>query len=107
MAEGLRADGYARAAATLAGAALEEHLRKLANKNAIDTSGKKAAEINSELKKAHTYGEPMRATIEGYQKVRNAAAHGQPGFDGADTSLVGSVEPMIVGVREFIARFPA
>lgn len=107
MADGLRRDAYYRAAATLAGAALEEHQRKLAAKYSIPTAGKKATEVNSDLKKAGAYGEPMRATIEGYQKTRNAAAHGDPGFEGSDVSLVGNVEPMIVGVRAFVAQYPA
>jgi hypothetical protein len=49
----------------------------------------------------------MRAAIENYQKVRNAAAHGDPGFEAPDTTLVGHVEPMTIGVRALIAQHPA
>jgi hypothetical protein len=114
--EGLHRDGYSRAAAVVAGAALEEHIRKLAVKHGTGseyTSGTKAGAaktaslMNSELKAAGVYGEPQRAIVEGWQKVRNEAAHGEAGFDGADRTLVANVQPMIDGIRAFIAQYPA
>lgn len=110
--EGLLRDGYARAAAVLAGAALEEHIKLLAAKHGTGTtnadgSPKKAVVMNAELKKAGLYTETQRATVEGWQKLRNDAAHGNPGFDGDNTSLVPNIGPMIQGVRAFVAAFPA
>jgi hypothetical protein len=109
---GLVGDGYSRAATVVVGAALEEHLKKLAVKNqlpVLDGNGrpKKASEINADLRRANIYGEAQRASIEAWQKLRNDAAHGQPGFDGSDTSKVALVGPMIDGVRAFVAQHGA
>jgi len=110
--EGLLRERYARAATVLAGAALEEHIKLLATKHGTGTtnpdgSPKKAAVMNAELRKAGVYTEAQRATIEAWQKLRNDAAHGEPGFEQADTSLVPNIAPMIQGVRAFVAAFPA
>lgn len=112
QAEGLLCAKCARAATVLAGAALEEHIKLLANKHGTgtanqDKSHKQAAVMNAELRKAGVYTEAQRATIEGWQKLRNEAAHGNPGFDGPNTSLVSNIPAMIQGVRGFIAAFPA
>ena len=63
--------------------------------------------INNELRGAGVYADVQRTIVEGWQKVRNVAAHGLPGFDGANTSHVGNVTPMIDGIRVFIAQYPA
>jgi hypothetical protein len=110
--EGLLRDAYARAATVLAGAALEDHIELLAKKHGTGTtnadgSPTKAVVMNAELKKAGLYTEAQRATVEGWQKLRNDAAHGNPGFDGDNTSLVPNIGPMIQGVRAFVAAFPA
>ena len=63
--------------------------------------------MNGELKAAGAYSEAQRATVESWQKLRNAAAHGNPGFEPPDVSLVVNVEPMIIGVRGFIPAFLA
>lgn len=110
--EGLLRDRYARAATVVAGAALEEHIKLLATKHGTgatnaDGSPKKAAVMNAELRKAGLYNEAQRATVEGWQKLRNNAAHGNPGFDGDNTSLVANIEPMLQGIRGFVATFPA
>ena len=109
--EGLRGEGFSRAATVIAGAALEEHVRQLATKYGIPTlhngKPKKASMLNNELKGAGVYTDAQRTIVEGWQKLRNVAAHGQPGFDGADTSHAGSVESMISGIRGFIVQYPA
>jgi hypothetical protein len=112
QADGLRRDSYHRAATVVTGAALEDHLKKLATKHGTGTTQsngtpKKASTINNELKAAGIYNEAQRATVEGWQKLRNDAAHGDPGFEPPNVSLVVNIEPMIVGVRGFIAAFPA
>jgi hypothetical protein len=108
QAAGLLRDGkYYRAATIIAGAALEEHLKKLAAKHAINIAGMKAAQVRDELKKAGAFPEPQRASIDGWQKLRNEAAHANPGFEGSDTKHVGSVEPMLMGIQAFIAQYPA
>jgi hypothetical protein len=112
QADGLRHSGFHRAATVVAGAALEEHVKKLATKHGTGTTRpdgtpKKASTMNSELKAAGVYNEAQRATVEGWQKLRNGAAHGDPGFEPPDSSLVPNIEPMITGVRGFVAAFPA
>lgn len=118
QAEGLQAEGYSRAAMVVAGAALEEHIRKLCVKNGITLEvqnprdptkmePKKATTLNAELKKAGVYAEAKRAIVEGWQKLRNVAAHGEPGYDGADRSLESSVRPAIDGIRAFVVDYPA
>jgi hypothetical protein len=112
QATGLQRDGYSRAATVVAGAALEEHIKKLAVKHSIDLvtpnkDHKRASILNSELKKAGLYSEAQRAVVEGWQKVRNDAAHGNPGFEGADKGHVQSVSPMITSIRGFIVQYPA
>lgn len=110
--EGLHREKYSRAATVIVGGALEEHIRLLAIKHGTgaalsDGTPKKASVMNAELKKASVYSETQRAIVEGWQKLRNDAAHGKPGFDGSDTSQVASVKPMIEGIRAFIAQYPA
>jgi hypothetical protein len=116
--QGLQTDGYSRAAMVVAGAALEEHIRKLCVKNGIaleiphsrdptKLEPKKASVLNAELKKAGVYQEAKRAVVEGWQKLRNAAAHGEPGFDGPDRSHESSIKPVIDGIRAFIVHYPA
>lgn len=112
QAEGLQRDGYSRAAMVVGGAALEGHLRKLAVKNRIAVmtdrgDHKKASQLNTEMKVAGLYNEAQRAIVEGWQKLRNDAAHGSPGFEPPETGHVGSVGPAIVGIRHFIVQYPA
>ena len=112
QADTLQREGYHRAATVVSGAALEEHLKKLATKHGtgpMQSSGspKKASTMNNELKGAGAYNEAQRATVEGWQKLRNDAAHGDPGFEPPDNRLVRNITPMIIGVRGFIAALPA
>ena len=112
QAEGLLADRYARAATVVAGASLEDHIKKLASKYSLaplaaNGSPKKAAVLNSELKAAGVYAETQRATIEGWQKLRNDAAHGDPGFEPPTDTLIPNIAPMIAGIRGFLAQYPA
>jgi hypothetical protein len=115
---GLQAEGYSRAAMEVAGAALEDHIRKLCVKNSIPIEApnprdptklepKKANVLNADLKKAGTYSEAKRTIIEGWQKLRNLAAHGEPGFDGVNQSHVSEVKPAIDGIRAFVVEYPA
>jgi len=102
-------NGYRRAAAVLAGATLEEHLRKLAMTNAVatlDTNGKpkKASALNSELYSANVYTKPEHAQVDAWQKIRNDAAHGEPNFEKNHTDA--DIARMITGVRDFLVKHP-
>lgn len=111
MAEHLSGEGYKDPAAVLAGAVLEQHLRKLCIINDISTSfidpkGKtkqrKASELNDELGKKEVYSAIQKKIITSWQGIRNNAAHGN--FEGYTKDQVNS---MINDLQIFIANFPA
>ena len=111
QAESLIADKYVLPAAVLAGATLEEHLRKLAVKSSLPivdaNSGKprKAATLNADLKQANVYSNAQHAQVDAWQKIRNDAAHADPDFPKKHTN--GDIERMIAGIRDFIIKHPS
>jgi hypothetical protein len=99
---------YRLAAAVLAGASLEEHVRGLARRHGIameDARGapQKAAMLNDALKQAGVYGKIWWANVAAWQRTRNAAAHGDADFASQSDD---DIRRMIEGIREFIAKFP-
>lgn len=111
MAEYLLADGYKDPAAVLGGAVLEEHLRKLCEKNGIsltfldnkgDTRQKKASALNDDLAKAGVYTKVQQKNVTGWQGIRNEAAHGN--FSAYNSE---EVRLMLSGITAFLAGFPA
>ena len=84
MAEHLLEEGYKDAAAVMIGSILEEHLRKLCEKNNIPVTvekedkikSKKADTINHELSKAEVYNKLEMKQITTWLDLRNKAAHG-------------------------------
>ncbi len=69
-----------RAAASLAGAALEEHLHFLCDRHQVDLeddSGKRfqASKLNQDLKRAGIYEANTRDNVDAWQKIRNRAVH--------------------------------
>jgi|SRR5271165_3285737 len=99
--------GYKDAAAVLAGAVLEAHLKLLCQKFSVPVaqpSGapKKATVINVDLVKAGTYGTVQQKAIDAWQGIRNSAAHGD--FNDYDEI---AVRNMNSGVTAFIASHPA
>jgi len=102
--------GYKDAAAVLAGGVLEEHFRKLCQRNNIPTEslGKRGLEPHRmatlivDLRKANVYNQITWRKHEGWIDIRNSAAHRKYGdYTRAD------VEQMIDGLRDFISRYPA
>jgi len=85
MAEHLLEEGYKDAAAVMIGSILEEHLRKLCEKNNIPVTvekedkikSKKADTINHELSKAEVYNKLEMKQITTWLDLRNKAAHGK------------------------------
>ena len=107
MAEELVDKDYKDAAAVLAGSVLEEHLRKLAQKNNVtvekpDGKPKKADTINADLVKAGAYNKLEQKSVTAWLGTRNAAAHGD--YDEYDKA---QVEGLIRDVRAFMGRNPA
>lgn len=106
MAEYLLDGGYKDPAAVLIGGVLEEHLRNLCIKHSIpvanaDGSARKASQLNDDLAKV-AYDKLAQKGVTYWLDVRNKAAHGK--YSDYDE---GVVRQMLVGVREFAAKFRA
>lgn len=107
MAMELLTKGYKDPAAVIAGTVLEEHIRKLANRNGIsliDAKGRpnKFEFLSTELVKVQQISEPQRKILAGWYGQRNEAAHGR-----YENVIEGEVGRMIEGIRDFMVRFPA
>lgn len=98
-------------AAVLAGGVLEEHLRKLCDKNHVDSTFRDARgnerkkmldRLNNDLKGRGVYGKTDHKLITAWCEIRNNAAH----MNNEDY-IESQVEIMIQGIRSFISRFPA
>ena len=108
MAEYLLTEGYKDASAVMVGSVLEQHLRELSVRNAIETTrddktGKvlplKADSLNTELAKKGVYGKLDQKNITAWLDLRNKAAHGAYEQYNAE-----QVRMMCVAVSEFVAR---
>ncbi len=107
MAHHLLEEGYKDAAAVVAGSALEEHLRHLADASGVpstvDRGGreapKKADQLNSDLAAAKVYSKLEQKNVTAWLGIRNSAAHGEYGeYEQSHVSL------MVEGIRQFIIR---
>lgn len=111
QANALAESGYRAAAVVVAGATLEEHLRQLSRRHAVDTidaggGPRQAAALNSDLySRASAYTKAEHAQVDAWQKCRNMAAHGDPLFTTAFD--VGDVRRLIEGIGDFVRRHPA
>jgi hypothetical protein len=108
-ADHLLAGGYLLAAAVIAGATLEGHIRKLADKHAVpttDPAGRpvRTANLNDQLAAANVYSRADHDLASGWIRIRNEAAHNEPVF-GARTEP--EIRGMIDGTRSLVARHPA
>lgn len=91
----------------LAGSVLEEHVRKLAEKNEIpvrDDRGRSRAfeQIGHDLVREDVFGEPQRKTLSAWYAQRTEAAHGR-----FESVVDDDAQRIIDGVRDFLARYPA
>ncbi len=107
MAVHLIEQGYKDPAAVIAGSVLEEHLRKLCDKNGIDVkkpdgTPKKADTLNSELAGVNVYSKLDQKNVTAWLDLRNKAAHGHYSEYTKD-----QVALLIQSVRDFITRNPA
>jgi hypothetical protein len=107
MSEYLLKENYKDAAAVIIGGVLEEHLRKLCQKNNIqlkkqDGPTKKSSQLNDELSKLSIYHKGDNKSIIAWLDIRNNAAHGK--FTEYSNE---QVDLMLKGVRNFISRYPA
>ncbi len=107
MADHLLGQGYKDPAAVITGSVLEEHLRKLCDKNLIailhpDGKPKKADTLNAELAAANVYIKLDQKNVTAWLDLRNKAAHGK-----YSEYLKEQVALLIQSVRDFITRNPA
>lgn len=106
MAQHLVTTGYKDAAAVIAGATLESHLRALCVKNGVATehSGvhRKAEGLNADLVKAGAYSKLDQKNVTAWLGLRNDAAHAN--YEGYDKN---QVLLLVSSVRDFITRNPA
>jgi hypothetical protein len=94
---------YHVAAASVAGAVLEDGLRRLCKANSRTWVGDSSvSKLNDLLHKYQMYDQVTWRQIQVWGDVRNKADHGE--FENVDA---GAVASMIPGVREFLFRFPA
>jgi flagellar biosynthesis chaperone FliJ len=80
--EHLLEEGYKDAAAVTIGAVLEDGLRKLCNKNGIETmkpngSSMTIDPLNAELAKKNVYSKLVQKQVTSWAHIRNKAAHGE------------------------------
>jgi hypothetical protein len=107
MADYLLQQGFKDAAGVVVGSVLEEHLRKLCQKNgiAVTLSGgapKKADLLNSELAGASVYTKLDQKSVTAWLDLRNKAAHGNYAEYTKD-----QVTLTLQGIQNFISRHPA
>jgi len=106
MAEYLLQEGFKDPAAMMLGGVLEEHLRKLCQKNSIETSindrPKKAQGMNDDLAKSGVYSKLDLKSVTAWLDLRNEAAHAK-----YDEYTSEQVEIAVRGIRDFISRYPA
>lgn len=105
----LAADGYLMAAAVVAGAALEEHLRKLCDANKIDTKKsngdfRAASDLKTDLYNAKVYLQTEMNLIQSRLDLRNEAAHAKPEFK---TRTGADIAAMIDDIARVMTNHPA
>jgi hypothetical protein len=111
MAEHLCDSKYKDAAAVIAGATLENHIRALCRKSGLSIQAtkpdgskvpKKTDTLNSELAGAKVYSKLDQKSVTAWLDLRNSAAHGHYA-EYQDEQVV----MLIAFVRNFVARVPA
>ncbi len=96
--EHLLSAGYYQAAAVIAGAVLEDALRKLCAKHNITVPAKpKLDSMNAELAKAGAYNTLTQKRITALADIRNTAAHGK-----WDQFTQADVTDMVDSIRRFM-----
>jgi HEPN domain. len=101
QAESLFGRGYYKPAASLAGAILEDALRKLCvQKGVAQPTSTKIDSLNSELAKAGVYEKLIQKRITALADIRNNADHGH-----FDKFKLEDVEDMLKWIRRFLADY--
>jgi hypothetical protein len=100
QAEHLLSNGFHIPAASLAGAILEDGLRKLCNQHSIEIPERtKIDRLNTDLAKVGAYSKLVQKNITAYADIRNNADHGH-----FNKFSLEDVESMLLWVRRFLAE---
>jgi len=100
MAEHLISQGYKDASASLAGAVLEDGLRKICANNGIKLkSTEDISSLNQKLADASVYNRLTQKKVQVWNDIRNNADHGH--FEGYTKD---DVEEMIKGIKDFLEK---
>ena len=110
MAKHLLEEDYKDASAVIGGSTLEEHLRKLCEKNDVEIKistpkgikPKKADTMNADLTKTGTYLKTQQKQVTAWLGIRNDAAHGH-----YDNYTKEEVKNMLSGLTDFFVNYPA
>lgn len=101
MAEHLQTEGYFHPAASLAGAVLEDAMKKICQNNNVDFKTHDGLHtLNEKLAKQQVYNQIQFKNIDSWRSIRNAADHGQ--FNEFTND---QVKNMIDGIQLFIGKY--
>lgn len=101
QAEALHSAGYYQPAAVVAGAVLEDGLRKLCDRQGIPLpAAPKLDRMNADLAKAGAYNQLWQKQVTALADLRNKAAHGQWDQFSQDQTMT-----MLQQVRAFMTTF--
>ena len=91
-------EGYKDVAAVLACAALEDALKRYAEANHVDVSGKSMQDVINVLKSEGLVSGPQKSILESMPRLRNAAMHAEWNkIDSPDvSSVIGFVEQFLL-----------
>lgn len=104
MAEHLHENGYHLAAGSIAGAVLEDSLRKLCDAQGVERSDSRGINaLNERLREADTYPQAQWRQIQAWGDLRNQVDHHK--FEDPDEVDADAVERMIEGVRDLMVKY--
>lgn len=99
--EHLLENGYKDPAASLAGAVLEDGLRKIAGKNNIQVKmGDDISSLNTKIANQNIYNRLVQRQVQTWKAVRDSADHGKFSEYKAD-----DVKDVVNGVRRFLTEY--
>ena len=100
MAQHLLDNKYKDSAASLTGAVLENGLRQIAQKHAVDVkTGDDIGSLNTKLADKEIYTRLIQKQIQAWKAIRDSADHGK--FDEYKTE---EVKSMLEGIQRFLAE---
>ena len=103
MAEYLHAEGYHIPAASLAGAVLEDSLKKICVAHELEVKrSDRLATLNEKLHTSHVYNKIVWKNIDTWREIRNAADHGS-----FEEFTPEQVNAMVSGISDFMGRYLA